>query len=340
MKLSGVDLRLDYGDPAGEAIACRSKCALFDFSFVKTVRLQGKHARRAVENFASRSLAELPEKKIAYALHVDTDGNVLSDLTIWKIAADIFEVMSGRAEDVADLLGVAEGDLYATDLSADRAIFALQGPRSLAVLRRLGAFGIEELRYFHFATIHVGNIPCIVGRLGYTGEAGFEIIAARADAPRLWRLLSAQAKPAGFIAADALRIEAGFVLFANEFRLPVTPHELGLERFYAGTPKHTPRLKLVSFLAETEELTWPWRPAAPEPPSTPGDIVVTSACYSALAKRILGLGYVSAGTEEKASLRDPAGTFQKIEATPLPFYDPAKLRPRAAWDLGHSQATS
>src|SRR5581483_6321573 len=161
MKLGGVDLRLDYGDPTGEAIACRSKCALFDFSFVKTVRLQGKHARRAVENFASRSLAELPEKKIAYALHVDTDGNALSDLTIWKIASDIFEVMSGRAEDVADLLGVTEGDLYATDLSADRAIFALQGPHSLAVLRRLGASASKNFAIFTSRRFMSGIFPAL-----------------------------------------------------------------------------------------------------------------------------------------------------------------------------------
>jgi glycine cleavage system aminomethyltransferase T len=332
MKLAGAELRLDHGDPMGEALACRSTCALFDFSFIRSVRLQGKHARTLAEAFASRSLATLRENKIAYALHVDADGNALSDLTIWQIAPDIIEVMSGRPEDIAALLAHESHDLRVIDLNTERAIYSLQGPDSFAVLHRLGAIGSEALGYFEFGALKIADVPCVIGRLGYTGEAGFEIVVERKHAARLWQSLASLTRPAGFIAADALRIEAGFVLFANELRLPVTPKELGLARFYAGPRLRPSVLKLISFTAEADDLNWPWQPAATlASPAEPGDVVITSACHSSLAEKILGLGYVLTATQNDTPLRDPNGMFRNIAATQTPFYDPQKTRPRAAW---------
>jgi glycine cleavage system aminomethyltransferase T len=332
MRLAGADLRLDYGDPIGEAQACRSTCALFDFSFIRSARLQGNGARAAAEAFASRSLAASRENTIAYALRVDADGNALSDLTIWQTAPDVFEIMSGRPEDIASLVAQENRDLHIADLSATRAIYSLQGPDSFAVLHRLGARGSEALRYFECGALRIADIPCVIGRLGYTGEAGFEIVVAREHAARLWQALADFARPAGFIAADALRIEAGFVLFANELRLPVTPKELGLARFYAGPRLRPSTLKLIAFTAEADKLEWPWQPAANiAPPAQAGDVVVTSACFSLLAGKVLGLGYVLAATQNETQLRDPAGVFRNVAVTQMPFYDPQKTRPRAAW---------
>ena len=77
-------------------------------------------------------------------------------------------------------------------------------------------------------------MPCVIGRLGYSGEPGFEIIVdAELQAP-LWNELSGRARPAGFAATDILRIEAGLVLFANEFVVPVTPSEAGLSPVFPG----------------------------------------------------------------------------------------------------------
>jgi aminomethyltransferase len=155
---------------------------------------------------------------------------------------------------------------------------------------------------------------------------------ARRQAGDLWRALSHYLRPAGFVAADMLRIEAGFVLFANELALPVAPAEAGLARFHhAGHPPR-PAIKLVSFRADCGDLSWPWRPARGlQRPARPGAIAVTSACDSVVAGGVLGLGYVVAATPAEKPLRDPTGIFRNIRLTPMPFYDTAKRRPRAAW---------
>jgi aminomethyltransferase len=333
LALAGYPLKYDFGDAAAEARACRSACALFDFSFLECAQLKGNRARSVIETFAGRSMAALKEKAIFYALRTGSAGEVIADWTVWRTDANSFEVMSGRRQDVADLLACAAPDLEITDLTTARAVFAVQGPHTLGVLRKLGDVrAVDALKYFAFHRADIAGIPCIVGRLGYTGEAGVEIIVERPHASTLWNALAVHAVPAGFTAADMLRIEAGFVLFTQELSLSVAPRELGLEQFARSTHAPEPEIRLVSFRAEADGVSWPWRPPyALQRPTQLGTIAVTSACESVVAGGILGLGYVLAGTPPDTSLRDSMGTFRNIQVTPKPFYDPAKQRPRAFW---------
>ena len=328
-------LRRDHGDPELEAHACRTDCALFDFSFVGRARLEGPGALDAIGQLTRRPLTGLPPGQIRYALRADPDGHLLSDLTVWRHGEDRYEVMSGRSEDIADLVLAARPGCEVEDLSARTSTIALQGPGSLQALAGLTDTGaLAQLGYFAFAPVGIADVPCLVGRLGYTGEPGFEILLPRPAAPQLWALLAQRARPAGFAAADMLRIEAGFVLFANEFCLPVTAREAGLERF-AGSCAATkaPEIALVCFQTDTREKPVLWRPRTPPArPTRSGTITVTSACHSLQAGGTLGLGYalqsdLTAGTP----LHDPAGTFADIRLAPLPFFDRDKRRPRAPW---------
>jgi aminomethyltransferase len=332
MALADFKTIAHFGDPAAEARACRAACALFDFSFLECAQIKGDGARRVLEAFTGRPLAALGVGQIAYALRVTPAGQAIADLTIWRTGADSYEIMSGRREDVADLLTCAAPGIVASALP-DRATFALQGPASLDILRRLGHVdAIERLPYFGFTEAAPGGIACRIGRLGYTGEAGFEMICSRGQSSELWQALSSYARPAGFVAMDMLRIEAGFVLFSNEFCVPVTPQETGLGKFYRSRSSPPPHITLISFRADADRLDWPWRPGRPpRRPATPGEVVVTSACDSIVAGGILGLGYVLNDREPAAPLRDPTGVFRNVRQTSMPYYDPHKRRPRSAW---------
>jgi glycine cleavage system aminomethyltransferase T len=117
-----------------------------------------------------------------------------------------------------------------------------------------------------------------------------------------------------------LRIEAGFVLFTQELRVPVAPRELGLEQFARPTDAPEPEIRLVSFRAEADHLSWPWQPPLVlQRPSQPGSIAVTSACESVAAGGILGLGYVLAGTLPDTPLQDSTDTFRNVRITAKPF---------------------
>ena len=335
MALDPSTLPRDYGDPEREAHACRTDCALFDFSFVGRARLEGPGALDAIAQLTRRSLTGLMPGQIRYALHADSNGRLLSDLTIWKHGEARYDVMSGRSEDIEDLIRAARPGCEVEDLSAATSIIALQGPDSLQALAGLTDTGVlAQLGYFAFAPVAIADVRCLVGRLGYTGEPGFEIVLPRPAAPQIWALLARRARPAGFAAADMLRIEAGFVLFANEFCLPVTAREAGLERF-AGACAATkaPEIALVCLQADTREKPVLWRPRTPPArPTRSGTITVTSACHSLQAGGTLGLGYaLRSDLTAGAPLFDPAGAFADIRLAPLPFFDRDKRRPRAPW---------
>ena len=323
-----------YTDPQEEARACRSECALFDFSFVARARIAGADAVAAIGRLTRRPLDDLRPGRIAYAVREDERGHLVSDLTIWR-HGDRYEVMSGRAEDIFELVRRTPRTSGAEDLTADHAIFAVQGPRSLHVLAELSdVAAIANLAYFSFTQARIADVPCMVGRLGYTGEQGFEILLPRRAAGQVWSELAQRARPAGFAAADILRIEAGFVLLANEFRVAATAAEAGLRRFSGTRPVSAEQtIRLVSFKAEARKKPVLWSPGLSVQRPLPGTLTITSACQSPVANGILGLGYaVKSDVEAGERVHDATGQFTDIEIVPLPFFDGQKRRPRRRWE--------
>jgi glycine cleavage system aminomethyltransferase T len=329
----------DYGDPEDEARACRQSAALFDFSFMSRATISGHRARAVIGTITIRPLDDLPVGRIRYALRETPKGHLAADLTIWRIAPDTWEVMSGRPVDIADLTAAAESEpeTEVHDLTASTSIFAVQGPEALAALRPLlsptDVQRLAQVPYYGTVDVTLADVPARIGRLGYTGERGFEVLVPAAAGRAMWEALAARARPAGFIAADMLRIEAGFVLFANEFQLPVTAAEAGLAGF-ATTSNNTgaDALSLVAFRAAAQTGITLFQPrAALNRPTEPDVLVATSACNSLAAGGALGLGYVRRDHPAHAALRDSTGTFADIELVAHPFVDPDKRRPRGAW---------
>ena len=341
---NGFDLRMlprDYGDVRAEARSCRSAAALFDFSFMRRIAVRGPGAHALVQTLTPRPINDLMPGRIRYVLRLGAGGRVLSDITVWRLDTDAFEVFAGTPDAFAHLQVAAGSTASVGDLSEDTAILAVQGPLSLRALSGVSSTAaLKALPYFGHGEARIGGVRCRVGRLGYTGERGFEIILPRAARDAIWVLLAQHARPAGFAAADILRIEAGFPLFANELLFPVSAAELGLARFAAGPagPCEAPSvqrahpIRLVSFQAQCEFDPILWRSAqdAIFPPA-PGTLLATSACRSIITGEILGLGY-TCDADGAARLLDPTGQFRDIREASLPFYDPHKRRPRGGWD--------
>jgi folate-binding Fe-S cluster repair protein YgfZ len=325
----------DFGDAEREAAACRDASALFDFSFMSRARVEGPEAAALVQELTPRPIADMRPGQIRYALCLDANQCVVADITVWRIAEAVYEVFSGRETEIVTLLARASEKAAVRNLTEETAILALQGPLSRRVLATVAPVdALRALPYFSHMDMPVAGVSCRVGRLGYTGERGFEIVAPWQARDKLWaRLLASQARPGGFAAADMLRIEAGFPLFANEFRARATPLELGLARFAPpSVPMRQPWARLACFRAKAHVDPVLWRPPARVPfPPPPGAVAVTSACRSLAAKEALLLGYVSAQSAGEA-LRDPTLSFSALREVGLPFFDPLKRRPRGGWN--------
>ena len=219
-----------YTDAVEEHLATRRSCGLFDFSFMGHFEIAGEGARAFLDRLQTRNLAMLAPGRIAYTLLLRPDGTVFIDATVWCLGLNRYWLFTGRRSDFAFVAeGARERGAVVRDLLGARAVLAVQGPDSARVLERhLGA--APRVAYFRFREAKLAGVPVTIGRLGYSGELGYELIVAGDAAPTVWRTLAADARECGFDAANSLRIESGYILFTNELASPVNPFELGLER--------------------------------------------------------------------------------------------------------------
>ena len=212
--------------------AVRRAVGLFDFSFMSTVELIGSDAIAFLKLMQNRNCEELAIGKIAYSMLLNKNGDVWLDATVWRLGPDHFYLITGYS--ILPFLREAArpySALHLVDIAEQYQVIAVQGPHSSDLLEAvLGLKAIDLPHYFSFN--QPPNYPALtIARLGYTGELGYELLVPRAEAIALWQQLQTAAVfPAlecGFLAANILRIEAGFILFCNELTEPRTLASLG-----------------------------------------------------------------------------------------------------------------
>ncbi len=356
----GGSVPLRFTDAVLEHHATREQVGLFDFSFMGAWHFSGRAACDALAQMQTRNLRALHPGRIAYTLMLNDAGGVVIDATVWRLAVDRYWLFAGRRDEagrIAQLcrrLGVA-----VVPMIAPQAVLALQGPRSARLLAQLlGAASVRALPYFGFAMACVDGIEVCVGRLGYSGELGYEIIAAASHGPALWQRLVALGTghgllECGFEAADSLRIEAGHVLFSRELVAAPSPQALGLARLVdlngAGPFIGREALRRQRFAAPSCRLVGlcfeapgPAQPGGPTPAGCPelagrtrrtghpgrsGRVSVSSECESPTLHRPIGLGWVDADAAPGDRLRSMDGRLATVNR--LPFRDAPRTRPRA-----------
>jgi aminomethyltransferase len=192
--------------------------------------IRGEGAAQAFERLVPGDIVGLAEGNLRYAVFTNERGGVLDDLIAGCVPEGLCVVANAarREADLAHMRQVLEPEHPVEELE-DRALLALQGPRAAEVLGRLCP-GSSGLAFMQTMTATVAGQPCRVARSGYTGEDGFEISVAAADATALARRLLAEPEvaPAGLGARDSLRLEAGLCLYGHELTPETTPLEAGL----------------------------------------------------------------------------------------------------------------
>ena len=234
----GWEMPLSYRGILEEHRAVRQAAGLFDVSHMGEIELAGPHASAACQRLTTNDVRRLADGHVQYTLLCRPDGGVIDDATLYRRDERCYFFCVNAANAAEDLAWIREhaGGATVTDRSAATALLALQGPRAAAILGRLTALALAELRTFRFANADVGGMPVLVSRTGYTGEDGFELYAATGDAVALWSALmdagGADALVAvGLGARDTLRLEAALPLYGNDLDTTTTPLAAGLARF-------------------------------------------------------------------------------------------------------------
>lgn len=228
--------------PAGirkEHMAVREGCGLFDVSHMGEFTLRGKDAAGNLNRILTNRYDDLAAGKARYSPMCYEDGGTVDDLIVYRRGGEDFFIIvnaDNREKDFAWMQDHLSGDAVLEDVSDDLALIALQGPRAEDVLgMSVAPENIPAKNYSAvFDALFRGNIPCMIGRTGYTGEDGFEICLPREHAETVFRKLLEDGEaygilPCGLGARDTLRLEAGMPLYGHELSREISPLEAGLD---------------------------------------------------------------------------------------------------------------
>ena len=233
----GWDMPVQYtAGTIKEHKAVREAVGLFDVSHMGEVYLRGPNARAQVDRLCSNNVAGAPAGKAVYTLLTRPDGGVVDDCIFYKKSDEEFFVIVNASNTAKDLEWFREHVTFpcdVVDVSDETALIAVQGPKAVGMVDALAGGTLAQMPSFTFADATVAGVACIAARTGYTGEDGFELACANADAPRLWMALMEAAKPLGGLpiglgARDSLRLEAKLPLYGNDLDDDHTPLEAGL----------------------------------------------------------------------------------------------------------------
>jgi aminomethyltransferase len=234
VEFAGWEMPLHYGSQIDEHHAVRRGAGMFDVSHMLAVDLAGSDARAFLRYLLANDVSRLAVPgRALYSCMLNESGGVLDDLIVYFLGEGRYRLVvnAGTAErDLAWIESWRARRAGALELRArrDLAILAVQGPaareRFWHVRPELQA-ATAPLAKFHA----VETDTWVVGRTGYTGEDGFEIMLPHAVALELWQALAAAGvTPAGLGARDTLRLEAGMNLYGQDMDEGISPMECGL----------------------------------------------------------------------------------------------------------------
>lgn len=235
-----VDTYDDFHDPEYHAI--RNGAGLIDVSPLYKYDLRGKDALRLADRLITRNMKRCAVGQVFYAPWCTGEGKVLQDGTLQRLSETHIRMTAADPTLPWLHLNASGLEVAIDDVSEAYGALALQGPNARLVLQSICPDDLGGLRFFWLQSTQLAGIPVVVTRTGYTGDLGYELWVASDKAVELWDALVEAGRgmglvPAGLVALDRARVEAGFPLidvdFWNADKTVVdaqrsSPYEIGL----------------------------------------------------------------------------------------------------------------
>lgn len=229
---AGWDMPLHYGSQLDEHHAVRTAAGVFDVSHMAQADVDGPQAETYLQRLLGGDVARLRAGQALYTCLLNAAGGIIDDLLVYRLADRRFRLVLNAARREADLdwlhQQAADFDTALTPRE-DLAMLAVQGPRARVLTDPLLPQAIRPAAAALERFTAAAHEQWLIGRTGYTGEDGYEIMLPAGAAEALWQgLLAAGVQPAGLGARDTLRLEAGLPLYGHDMDETVTPLECGL----------------------------------------------------------------------------------------------------------------
>ena len=225
--------------------AIRNAAALIDISPLFKYRVTGSEATRLVDRIITRDMRKVSVGQVVYTPWCDEQGKVIDDGTVSRLEENVYRWTAADPSLRWFTQNAAGLDVQIEDISESIAALALQGPTSGRLLKTVvEGSDIANLKYFRVTKGTIAGVPVEISRTGYTGDLGYEIWVAADQALKVWDSLMTHGRafdvmPAGMLALDVARIEAGLLLIDVDFNSSkkalvevqkYSPFEMGLAR--------------------------------------------------------------------------------------------------------------
>ena len=333
--------------------AIRNAAALIDVSPLFKYLITGPDAAKLVDRVITRDAHALAAGQVYYTPWCDEHGKVIDDGTVTRVSETTFRWTAADPSLRWFSQNAAGLDVAVEDISERVAALALQGPTSAAVLDAVADADIRRLKYFRMIRGTIGGVPVEISRTGYTGDLGYEIWMPWDRAIEVWDALVAggrpfDIRPAGMLALDVARVEAGLLLIDVDFMScrkalvaaqTYTPYEMGLGRLVSLTKgPFVGRAALAGEQARGHqrqivglEIDWPAIEQlyddlgmAPQIPATASRVAVpvysrhrqigraTTTTWSPTLKKLIALGTIAAPYTAEGTTVDVEVTIEAV----------------------------
>ncbi len=277
-------------------------------------------------------------------------GKLIGDFTISCLNEEEFQLTASYGSQAFHMrwfLQNASDDVRIENISDKRNGFQIAGPKAAQVLADCTREDVTNLKFLDVRRMTVGMNDCIVQRVSYTGDLGYEIYCDPMAQRQLWWTLWQAGQPYdmvpfGMRAMMSLRLDKFFGSWMAEFSPDYTAAETGLDRFISfkknvdfigrkpaeAEKENGPNRKLVAFEVDADDADV----NAYEPIWLDGVVVgfCTSGGYSHFAQKSIAQGFlpiekIKKGLEVEIEI---LGQMRKARVLTEPLFDADGARMR------------
>ncbi len=339
----------DYGDPQGEALAVNRAAGLIDVSTLGKLLVRGPDAGRFLDRLYPNRFSNLKPARIRYGVVSSDAGRIVDDGTICRVDEDTFYVTTtssgaGAMEEwFSWWLADWKLDVHLTDLTQGLSAVNLAGPRAREIMAKVTDLDCspDAFQYLDAKHAAIAGVQCLILRIGFVGEVGYEIHFPAAYGEHVWDTLLAAGeehgiRPFGLEPQRILRLQKMHILIGQDTDSESTPFgaampwivKLDKEEDFIGkwalehyAEQQSPT-SLVGFTMQGGHVPTEGSVVLDELGAPAGQ--VTSSRYSPVLGRVIGMAWVPQSLAQdgvRVTISDEQQTYGADVQT-KPFYDP------------------
>ena len=339
----------DYGDPEGEAVSVHEAAGLIDVSTLGKLLVRGPEAGEFLDRLYPNRISTLKPGRVRYGVLTSDSGRIMDDGTITRIDEQTFYVTTtssgaGAVEQwFSWWLADWRMDVHLSDVTQAISAVNLAGPRAREILTRLTDLDCspEAFTYLDAREGRVAEVPCMLLRIGFVGELGYEIHLPAAYGQDLWdAILAAGApdgiRPFGLEPQRILRLQKQHIIVGQDTDSESTPFgaampwavKLDKEEDFIGkwalarVAEHPAETALVGFTLTDGRVPTEGAVVLDQRGVAAGQ--VTSARRSRVLGQVIGMAWVPAGLASDGAHITIADNGSRLDGSVVtePFFDP------------------